>query len=125
LDDYYDRDRKAYYAALKTVQASNGNLAQWLEYFTTGVASSVQEGKEAIIKLGDKGKRGSRKQISLTARQMQIVEYINVHGKVTNRELQELFNISAQAVHKELTKMVELKIIQPVGEGRSLYYILI
>jgi len=125
LDDCYDRDRKAYYAALKTVQTSNGDLAQWLEYFTTGVASSVQEAKEVILKLGTKGKRGGREQISLTERQMQIVEYINDHGKVTNRELQGLFKISAQAVHKELTKLIELKVIQPVGEGRSLYYILV
>ena len=124
LDDYYDRDRKAYYAALKTVQAGNGDLTQWREYFATGVASSVQEAKEAILKLGAKGKRRGREQISLTARQMQIVEYINAHGKITNRELQELFKISAQAVHKELTKLVELKVIQSAGEGRSLYYIL-
>ena len=125
LDDYYDRDRKAYYAALKTVQTSNGDITQWLEYFTTGVASSVLEAKETILKLGAKGKRGGREQISLKARQMQIVEYINAHGKVTNRELQELFKISAQAVHKELTKLVEIKVIQPAGEGRSVYYILV
>lgn len=125
LDDYYDRDRKAYYAALKTAQTSNGDITQWLEYFTTGVASSVQEAKDAIAKLGAKTKRGSREQISLTAKQMQIVEYINAHGRVTNRELQKLFKISAQAVHKELTKLVELKVIQPAGEGRSLCYILV
>lgn len=125
LDDYYDRDRTSYYVALKTVQTSNGDITRWLEYFTTGVASSVQEAKEAILKLGAKGKRGSREQISLTAKQMQIVEYLNEHGKVTNRELQGLFKISAQAVHKELTKLVELKVIQPVGEGRSLHYILV
>lgn len=125
LDDYYDRDRRSYYAALKTAQTSNGDITQWLEYFTTGVAASVQETKEAIVKLGNKGKRAGREQISLTARQMQIVEYITAHGKVTNRELQDLFKISAQAVHKELTKLVELKVIKPAGEGRSLYYILV
>ncbi len=125
LDDYYDRDRKAYYGALKTVQTGNGDLTRWLEYFTNGVAASVQESKEAILKLGTKGKRGMREQVSLTARQMQVVEYINAHGKVTNRDLQELFNISAQAVHKELFRLVEMKVIKPVGEGRSLHYVLI
>jgi len=125
LDDYYDRDRKAYYAALKTAQTSNGDLTQWLEYFTSGVAASVQEAKDAILKLGTKGKRGLREQVSLTARQMQIVEYINTHGKVTNRDLQELFNITPQAVHKELSKLVEMKVIKSVGEGRSLHYILV
>jgi len=125
LDDYYDRDRKSYYAALKTAQINNGDITQWLEYFATGVASSVQEAKDAIVKLGNKDKRADREQISLTQRQMQIVEYITSHGKVTNRELQDLFKISAQAVHKELTKLVELKIIKPTGGGRSSYYILV
>ena len=89
------------------------------------MAASVQEAKEAIIKLGDKGKRAGREQVSLTARQMQIVEYITAHGKVANRELQDLFKVSAQAVHKELNKLVKLRVIKSVGEGRSLYYILV
>ena len=56
---------------------------------------------------------------------MKIVEYININGKVTNRDLQGLFKISAQAVHKELTKLVEIKVIKPVGEGRALHYVLV
>jgi Fic family protein len=125
LDDYYDRDRQAYYAALKTAQVNNGDITQWLEYFTTGVAYSVNEVKEAVLKVGLKKKNRQRAQIALTPKQMKIVEYINMHGKVTNKDLRGLFKISAQAVHKELTKLVELKVIKPVGEGRALHYILV
>lgn len=124
LDDYYDRDRSAYYAALKTVQDSDGDLTQWLEYFTTGVAFSANEIKEAVLKLGAKKKRDQKVQLALTPKQIRIVEFINARGKVTNRELQELFKISAQAVHKELAKLVTLKVIRPQGQGRSLHYIL-
>ncbi len=124
LDDFYDRDRQAYYAALKTAQENNNDISKWLEYFTTGVAYSVNEVKEAVLKLGSKKKRISKAQISLTDKQMKIVEYINAHGKATNKDLQALFKISAQAVHKELAKLVELKVIKPVGAGRSLYYVL-
>lgn len=124
LDDFYDRDRQAYYAALKTTQENNGDITRWLEYFTTGVAYSVNEVKEAILKLGSKKKGISRVQIPLTDKQMKIVEYINARGKAANKDLQILFKISAQAVHKELTKLVELKVIKPQGAGRSLYYIL-
>jgi len=49
----------------------------------------------------------------------------NPQNKVTNKDLQGLFKISAQAVHKELAKLVNLKVIKPVGEGRALHYILI
>lgn len=123
LDDYYDRDRKAYYAALKTVDKEVQDITQWLEYFTDGVLFSVNEAKEAVLRSGSK-KKMERAQIPLTPKQMKIVEYINNNGRVTNRDLQALFNISAQAVHKELSKLIELKIIEPKGQGRSLYYIL-
>ena len=56
---------------------------------------------------------------------MQIVELINANGKVTNKDLQGLFEISAQAVNKELTKLVNLKVIKSAGEGRALHYILV
>ena len=125
LDDYYDRDRPAYYAALGAVDKETRDLTKWLEYFTDGVASSVNEVKEAILRLGLKGKKGLAPQAALTSRQMQIVESINNRGTITNRDLQALFKISAQAVHKELSKLVELKIIKSQGQGRSLHYILV
>lgn len=125
LDDYYDRDRQAYYAALKTAQQSDGDTTLWLEYFTDGVAYSVKEAKDAVLKVGPKKKVGKNKQIALTAKQMEIVEYINIHGKVANKDLQDLFKISAQAVHKELTKLIELSVIKAVGKGRALHYVLV
>ncbi|MBU1726303.1 MAG: Fic family protein [Candidatus Omnitrophica bacterium] len=124
LDDYYDRDRQAYYAALKTAQITDGDITRWLEYFTDGILYSVTEAKDAVLKVGSKRKNGQA-QIALTPKQMQIVEFINVNGKVTNKDLQGIFKISAQAVHKELVKLVELKVIKPVGEGRASHYILV
>ena len=101
------------------------DLTKWLEYFTDGVAFSATEARETGLRLGSQGKRGAREQIALSARQMKIVEYLNTHSKVTNRDLRVLFKISAQAVHKELTKLIELKVIKAVGQGRALYYILV
>jgi Fic family protein len=125
LDDYYDRDRNSYYSALKTVDKETCNLTKWLEYFSEGVLFSVNEVKESIIKLGAKKKTNRDKQIILTKKQVKIIEYINSAGKVTNKDLQNLFDVSAQAVHKELTKLLELNIIKSEGQGRAVHYILI
>ena len=38
-------------------------------------------------------------------------------------EIQEMFKISRQAVHKELQKMIELGIIELKGEGKTVYYV--
>ncbi|KAF0133194.1 MAG: hypothetical protein FD145_1395 [Candidatus Saganbacteria bacterium] len=124
LDDYYDRDRQGYYAALGTVDKETRDITKWLEYFTEGVAFSVNVAKEAVLRLGAKSKRGSSPQVALTPKQMKIIEHINKYGKVTNRELQTIFNISAQAVHKELSKLVKMKVIKSQGQGRSILYIL-
>jgi Fic family protein len=124
LDDYYDQDRKSYYAALATVDKETRDLTRWLEYFTTGVVFSVNRVKEAVFRLRLKDKKGSKNQIALTSRQMKIVELINSRCKNTKRDLQVEFKISSQAVHKDLHMLVKLKVIKPQGQGRSLFYIL-
>ena len=124
LDDYYDRDRPAYYAALKTVQQDEGDLTRWLEYFTTGVAASVAEVRDAIDKMGARKRVPGAVQIALTPRQANIIEIINARGKVANRELRAHYKISAQAMHKELALMTKNNIIKPIGKGRSLHYVL-
>lgn len=124
LDDFYDRDRKAYYSALKTVQANAGDITEWLEYFSTGVEQSVGEVKNAILNLGRRDKAARHSQISLTNRQMEIVAFINKNHKAASKDFQRLFGISAQAVHKELVKLADLQIIKRAGAGRSSHYVL-
>lgn len=126
LDDYYDSDRMAYYAALKSVDPKSLDLTKWLEYFCEGVAVCVNRVKEKVLPLsGDKRATASIEQVSLTKRQMQIVEEISRSGKITNRKMQEMFKISAQAVHKEMKKLMEMKVVKIVGAGRNSHYELI
>ena len=125
LDDFYDTDRQSYYNALETVDKETRDLTKWLEYFSDGIAFSVNEVKESILKLGIKPSKSAGKQIVLTEKQMKIIEFINRNEKATNRNFQILFKISAQAVHKELTKLVKLKVIKSKGKGRSIYYLLV
>jgi len=124
LDDFYDNDRKSYYGALKTVDKDKRDLTQWLEYFTEGVLFSVNTVKEAVEKI-DVKKSSNEAQVALNSRQMQIVEYITKNTKATNRDFQSVFKISAQAVHKELSKLVSMNVIKAQGEGRSIVYIMV
>lgn len=121
LDDYYDSDRKAYYAALKSVDENNLDTTQWIEYFTDGVLISINEVKKKILSLSVK-KTGP--QITLTEKQMKIVEFINQNGRITNRDLRSMFKISDESARKEINKLVDLGIIKSEGKGRGLYYVL-
>ena len=123
LDDYYDHDRPNYYSVLRNVDQKSLDLTDWLEYFTEGVAVSLKVVKDKIIGLSKDIKfLKERGQIALTKRQIAIVEYIIEKGRITNKELRGILNISPQAAHKEINKLVKLNVIKPKGKGRGLYY---
>lgn len=123
LDDYYDSDRPTYYRALQNVDEKTLDLTNWLEYFAEGVSVSISAVKERVVRLSSERLRRSKKgQIALTERQMRIVEFINLHGKVTNKDVREMFKVSPQAAHKEIIKLIKLEVIKPFGKGRSLSY---
>lgn len=125
LDDYYDLNRPAYYRALQSVDQGTLDLTGWLEYFIEGVKVSIEAVKERVIRLSsERLRRTKRGQIALTERQMRIVEFINLNGRITNRDAREMFKISDRATLKELRKLVDLKVIKPRGKGRSLGYVL-
>jgi len=126
LDDYYDSDRKAYYNALKTVNQDKLDITKWLEYFTDGVLLSISKVKKKVLQLSlDKQKQREKgHQISLTDRQMKIIEYIERNGKIASGEMQDMFKISRQAVHKEIKKLLDLGIIEHKGIGKGTYYVL-
>lgn len=126
LDDYYDHDRNSYYDALQTVNQNTLDVTEWLEYFTDGVTISIKTVKERVIGLSknikvlkDKG------QIALNNRQMLIVEKIIENGKIANRDVQEMFNLSHSVAYDELTKMVDIEVIKMKGKGRDTHYVLI
>ena len=122
LDDYYDENRSAYYAALKTAQISKGDITKWLEYFTDGVLYSINKVKEFIAKMGLSPKIGEGERIELTQKQIKILEQIKEKGKVTNKNLRDIFGITRQAILKEITKLIDAKLIELVGKGRNAYY---
>jgi predicted HTH transcriptional regulator len=45
-----------------------------------------------------------------------------VQGKVRNKELRDIFSITRQAMLKEISKLIDAKLIELVGKGRNAYY---
>ena len=123
LDDYYDSDRHSYYSALQSVDKNTLDLTEWLDYFVEGVKVSIGAVKERVVRLSSERLRKTRRgQIALTEKQMRIVEFINQNGRITNRNVREMFKISPQAAHKGILKLVKLDVIKAVGKGRNLFY---
>lgn len=126
LDDYYDSDRPAYYAALNKVNPKTQDLTAWLEYFAEGVAVSVEQVKEKVLRLSrDRRKRALGRQVALSERQMRMVEFLHAQGRITNKELRSMLKVSRQAALKELNKLILAGVIRPEGQGRNLHYVLV
>jgi Fic family protein len=126
LDDYYDHDRNSYYEALKTVNPDILDLTQWLEYFTEGVAVSIKSVREKVIGLSKDVKILKEKgQIPLNDRQMKIVEKIIEEGKIANKDIQEMFNLSHSSAFDEIKKLLDREVIKSEGKGRSTHYVLV
>jgi len=124
LDDYYNSDRRGYYDALKTVDRETLNITKWLEYFTEGVAISTEAVKKKVLLLSG-GKRKSEKgQITLTERQAKIIEYINQHDQITNKNVQKILNVKRQVATKELTRLLENGVLKKTGMYKDAKYIL-
>lgn len=126
LDDYYDSDRPAYYRVLQGVDQKTLDLTKWLEYFVEGVKVSIAAVKESVVRLSSERLRKAKKgQIALTERQMKIVEFINQNGRITNRDVRDMFELSDEAVRKEITKLTKLGVLKGKGKGRAVYYVLV
>ena len=125
LDDYYDKDRRSYYAALNKIDQNTLDLSEWLEYFTEGVMVSINAVKDKVIGFSKDIKiLKERGQIALTEKQMKIVEWIIQNGKITNRDVRSMFKISDEGALKEIKKLLNLKVIKSQGKGRALHYVL-
>lgn len=120
LDEYYDRDREAYYDALDSVDQKTQDLTKWLLYFLEGFLTSLEEIKNRIMLFPT----DPQKRIKLKAKDLKILEYLHLNGSITNSEVQKLLNISRQGAYKDLRSLMDKGIIQKKGGSRSTYYIL-
>lgn len=124
LEEYYDKDAVMYYHNLQ--KASAGDLATWLEYFTSGAAVEFEKIKEKILKLSKDVKLKERfggRQIYLTDRQIKIVEYIQEIGYLQNKSFPTLFpNISEDTVLRDIQDLIRKGLIKKVGSTKAARY---
>jgi Fic family protein len=126
LEEYYNEDRPAYYSALANADAKGGDLTEWLEYFLFGIAVEISRVENTVMKLSnDRLMKEKYGQIGLSSRQIKAVGYLKEKGQITNKEYQELCDVSASTAKRDLQDMVDKKVLNQIGEkGQSIHYIL-
>ncbi len=126
LEEYYDRDATRYYEALRS--AVSGELTNWVEYFTQGLAIELTRIKEKVLRLSTdvhlKEKLGG-KQVFLTERQIAVMEYIQRVGFLSNEGFMDLFpKISEDTILRDLHDLMQKGIIKKEGRTKAARYML-
>jgi len=125
ISEYYDKDRPAYYQAIQTVRKNNMNMTTWLEYFVDGLRSQMEEiqkkGKKIII--ADKAVV-MLKELGLNARQEKIFRYLVMNEQIDNEQCQKVCKSIKRTATRDLTALVEKKVLEKRGEKKGTFYVL-
>jgi Fic family protein len=124
LEEHYDKDATHYYESLKS--AAEGDLTNWLEYFSEGLAIELNRIKDKVLKLSTDiqlKKRLGGEQVFLSERQLAIMEYITKIGYFQNQDFAELFpNISEDTILRDLKDLMDKGIIKKEGKTKAAKY---
>jgi len=122
LEDYYNRDREAYYKALSDAQGAEyteeTDITSWLEYFIEGI---VFESNQIVDRIKQKIQH---QKLRLTKGQRQILRFLQKNQIISNKKYVELTGLSKWTGVKDFNKLIELGKIERRGGGRNTHYVL-
>ena len=127
LDEYYDQDPQAYYDALKSVEIT-GDLTTWLEYFVLGISIEFNRVKALVQKLSldlHLKETIGGKQITLSDRQIRLVEYLEKYVSLGMSEARDLLpDVSDDTILRDFRDLVDKKLIIRRGNTKGAKYYL-
>lgn len=128
LEEYFDSDPVSYYSALQSVEKENGDLTNWLEYFSLGLAMELSRIKEKIDRISVDANLKERlggKPLMLSDRQLKIIEYIQKTGYLQNKAFPQIFPfVSEDTILNELKGLLSTDIIRKQGVTKGAKYVM-
>lgn len=118
ISEYYDRDRTAFYQALQGVREREMDLTGWLEFFTAGLATQLDEIKA-------RGERTIRldvlvRQHSLPVRQAAALGHVIEHGRLTIQDFEALYPaMNRRTLQRDLRALVKKGLFADAGTART------
>ena len=110
ISEYYDRGRTAFYRAIRGVRERDMDLTGWLEFFTSGLATQLDEVKA-------RGERTIRRDVlvrqhALSDRQAMALDHVVEHGRLTIQDYEGLCpGTNRRTLQRDLKALVEKGLI--------------
>jgi Fic family protein len=114
ISEYYDRDRAAFYRALQAVREAGMDLTGWLEFFTAGLATQLDEVKTH-------GELAIRRDVlalrhGLSDRQALALGHVVEHGQLTIRQYEAICpGINRRTLQRDLNALLDLGLLSEYG----------
>lgn len=126
LEDYYNRDRRAYYEALQTgknyTERQKVDLTPWLEYYVNGFLDEARRVKDLVLSLSIVGNTQSTRN-TLDKDELQIIDFLVTVGRITSSDVTDILGVPMRTAQAKLKKLEDVKIIEKTGAGPTTYYI--
>lgn len=132
LEEHFDSDPADYYDAISDVDRQSANignrdLTPWLEYFTEVVSIELEKVKDKVRKLSVDSRLKVKfgEQVSLSERQMRLIEYISDQGSGGMAELKKVLPmVSEDTILREVRGLMEKGIIKKQGSTKASKYVI-
>ena len=126
LEDYYNRNRKAYYEALQTGATyktrQDADLTNWLEYFVAGFLDEAKRVKDQVLNLSVVGDVGSTRNV-LDKDEIQIVDFVITMGQITSEDVADILGVPKRTAQDKLKRLENAKVLKKKGSGPNTVYI--
>ncbi len=132
IEEHFDQDLAGYYDAFMQVDKQSPNIGSrditpWLDYFTGVVAIELTKIKDKVRKLSIDSRLKVKfgEQVSLSERQMRLIEYISDQGSGGMGELKRVLPmVSEDTILREVRSLMEKGIIKKVGSTKASKYVI-
>ncbi len=116
LSEYYDRDRAAFYRAIQGVRERDLDLTGWLEFFTSGLATQLNEVKvrgETAIRCDVLAREHQ-----LNARQTAALEQLRFAGSLSIADFERLFpDVARRSLQRDLKALLDKGLVREEGQA--------
>ncbi len=120
ISEYYEKDRLAYYNAIRSVRKNKMDMTVWLEYFIAGLRSQMRD-------IQDKGKKiiendiklEKIKKIGINIRQEEAIRFMLQNNKIRVNNYQKVTSCIRKTAQRDLDDLVKKKIIKAIAKSST------
>lgn len=121
ISEYYDRDRRNFYRAIRQVRENEMDMTCWVEYFVSGLSSQMK----GVTRIGERAIRADvlTREMALNKRQTKALKYLLDNESMGIRDYEKMCRgVNRKTLQRDLKEMIEKGIVKTEGKTSSLVY---